>query len=50
MTQTNTPQANKSPRNFLSPPRVDVGPYDYHPEGMAPEPDQPINRAQGEQA
>jgi cytochrome c oxidase subunit I len=38
------------PRNFLSPPCVDVGPYDYHPEGMAPEPDQPINRAQGEQA
>jgi len=38
------------PRNFLSPPRVDVGPYDYHLEGMAPEPDQPIQRAQGEQA
>jgi cytochrome c oxidase subunit 1 len=38
------------PRNFLTPPRVDVGPYDYHPEGMAPEPDQPVNRAQGEPA
>jgi cytochrome c oxidase subunit 1 len=34
--------------NFDRPPRIDVGPYDYHPEGIAPEPHQPPRRGQGD--
>ncbi len=34
--------------NFARTPHVDVGPYDYHPEGMSPAPDQPRHRGQGD--
>jgi cytochrome c oxidase subunit 1 len=36
------------PHNFDAPPLVDVGPYDYHAPGVAPAPQQPPSRVQGE--
>jgi cytochrome c oxidase subunit 1 len=36
--------------NFDQPPRVDVGPYDYHPPGTSPEPRQAPRRSQGDEA
>ncbi|PSC06481.1 cytochrome c oxidase subunit I [Alsobacter soli] len=38
------------PHNFDQQPRIDVGPYDYHPEAVAPAPDQRPRRRQGEDA
>ena len=36
--------------NFASQPKVDRGPYHYHPEGFAPVPDRLDYRAQGDEA
>jgi len=36
-------------QNFLRPPVVDVGPYDYHPAGQGPQtPDEPARNRQGQ--
>ena len=43
------PPRRRPREEFPTPPRVDVGPYDYHPEGMAaPDPTSAIARAQGD--